>query len=127
MMFLDCPAYLDEGGAQRCGLPAEVMARVTMGSTGGPIESVKICCPSGHRFNAPIEFLAMPAAHHDKRQEALDAPVVTGGVAGAVPGRSLPAHLEQPGGPVPVPGVGGEQLAHACVVDLLPDQRPAHD
>ena len=26
MMFLDCPAYLDEDGTARCGLPAEVMA-----------------------------------------------------------------------------------------------------
>jgi len=66
MMFLDCPAYLDEDGAQRCGLPAEVTARVTMGSTSGPIESVKICCPSGHRFNGPIEFLTMPAGHGTK-------------------------------------------------------------
>jgi hypothetical protein len=24
MMFLDCPAYLNPGGAVRCGLPAEV-------------------------------------------------------------------------------------------------------
>ena len=24
MMFLDCPAYLDDEGAARCGLPAEV-------------------------------------------------------------------------------------------------------
>ena len=24
MMFLDCPAYLDQNGAARCGLPAEV-------------------------------------------------------------------------------------------------------
>jgi K+:H+ antiporter len=57
----------------------------------------------------------------------LDAPVVPGGVAGAVPGRPLAAHLQQPGGPVPVPGIGGEQFAHARVVHLLPDQRPAHD
>jgi hypothetical protein len=26
MMFLDCPAYLDQNGAARCGLPAEVMS-----------------------------------------------------------------------------------------------------
>ena len=39
MMYLDCPAYLDEDGAQRCGLPAEVTALVTMGSTSGPIEA----------------------------------------------------------------------------------------
>src|SRR5690348_17533070 len=57
----------------------------------------------------------------------LDAPVVAGGVAGAAPGRALPAHLQQPGGPVPVAGVRGEQLAHARVVHLLPDQRPAND
>ena len=66
MMLLDCPAYLDGDGTQRCGLPAEVTARVTMGSTSGPIESVKICCPSGHRFNGPIEFFTMPATHGAK-------------------------------------------------------------
>jgi len=61
MMFLDCPAYLDEDGTQRCGLPAEVNDRYAMSSSSGPTENVKICCPSGHRFNGPIEFLAMPA------------------------------------------------------------------
>jgi hypothetical protein len=61
MMFLDCPAYLDEDGTQRCGLPAEVSDRYPMGSTSGPTENVKICCPSGHRFNGPIEFLTWPA------------------------------------------------------------------
>ena len=38
MMFLDCPAYLDGGGALRCGLPAEVEDRATMRSTDGPVE-----------------------------------------------------------------------------------------
>jgi hypothetical protein len=61
MMFLDCPAYLDEEGAERCGLPAEVSARFTMSSTSGPIENVKIRCPSGHWFSGPIEFLTWPA------------------------------------------------------------------
>jgi hypothetical protein len=61
MMFLDCPAYLDEDGTRRCGLPAEVSDRFTAGSTSGPIENVKICCPSGHRFHGPIAFLTMPA------------------------------------------------------------------
>jgi hypothetical protein len=60
-MFLDCPAYLDEDGPQRCGLPAEVQARYTMRSTDGPLESAKIRCPSGHWFNGPIEFLTLPA------------------------------------------------------------------
>jgi hypothetical protein len=39
MMFLDCPAYLDQYGALRCGLPAEVSCRFTMHSTDGPVES----------------------------------------------------------------------------------------
>jgi hypothetical protein len=57
MMFLDCPAYLDDEGATRCGLPAEVRCTFTMNSTGGPLDSVMISCPSGHWFNAPLEFL----------------------------------------------------------------------
>jgi hypothetical protein len=61
MMFLDCPAYLDEDGAERCGLPAEVCDRLTTPSTSGPIEGVRIRCPSGPCFNAPIEFLTWHA------------------------------------------------------------------
>lgn len=57
MMFLDCPAYLDDEGAARCGLPAEVRCSYTMQSTDGPLDSVMIKCPSGHLFNGPIEFL----------------------------------------------------------------------
>jgi len=58
-IFLDCPAYLDEQGHVRCGLPAEVKRRFIMRSTGGPLESVMISCPAGHFFNAPIEFLRL--------------------------------------------------------------------
>jgi hypothetical protein len=72
MMFLDCPAYLDEDGAARCGLPAEVRDRFTMRSTSGPIDSVKICCPSGHWFNGPIESLTW---HADRGIEQAAAPV----------------------------------------------------
>lgn len=61
MMFLDCPAYLGHDSTARCGLPAEVNARFTMNSTSGPMESVKIRCPSGHWFNGPIEFLTWHA------------------------------------------------------------------
>ena len=57
MMFLDCPAYLDDEGAARCGLPAEVRCSYTMQSSGGPLDSVMIKCPSGHLFNGPLEFL----------------------------------------------------------------------
>jgi hypothetical protein len=35
LMFLNCPAYMDNNGAARCGLPAEVHCRYTMNSTDG--------------------------------------------------------------------------------------------
>jgi len=57
MMFLDCPAYLDQNGAVRCGLPAEVSCRFTMRSTEGPMESAMIRCPAGHYFCGAIESL----------------------------------------------------------------------
>ena len=56
-MFLDCPEYLDSRGAARCGLPAEVEYRYTVGSTDGPLESARIRCPRGHWFNGPVESL----------------------------------------------------------------------
>jgi hypothetical protein len=59
-MFLICPAYLDNDGARRCGLPAEVQARYAMDSTDGPLECAKISCPRGHHFNGPIECLTVP-------------------------------------------------------------------
>ena len=63
MMFLDCPAYLDQDSV-RCGLPAEVRCRFTMRSTDGPLESAMIWCPAGHYFNGPIEFLARDSTGH---------------------------------------------------------------
>jgi hypothetical protein len=57
MMFFDCPAYLDDEGDARCGLPAEVRCRYTMQSTDGPLESLMIRCPTGHLFNGPVESL----------------------------------------------------------------------
>jgi putative two-component system protein, hydrogenase maturation factor HypX/HoxX len=58
--FLDCPAYLGTDGAVRCGLPAEVEAHYSIGSTDGPVESARIRCPQGHWFNGPIESLTIP-------------------------------------------------------------------
>ena len=74
MMFLDCPAYLDQDGATRCGLPAEVSRRFITRSTGGPIESAMIRCPVGHWFSGPIGFLTWDST--DNR---------TPGTAAAVP------------------------------------------
>lgn len=87
MMFLDCPAYLDDEGAVRCGLPAEVKSRFMMRSSDGPVESIMIRCPSGHWFNAPIEFLTLKKENHGI------------GSAGRVPGAGcflgVPLHLTQ--------------------------------
>ena len=68
-MFLDCPAYLDNEGAVRCGLPAEVRNRFIMRSTDGPLESAMIRCPVGHVFNAPIEFLTWDKHQSEHAQE----------------------------------------------------------
>ena len=59
-MLVDCPAFLGSDGAVRCGLPAEVEARYTVGSTDGPVESARIRCPRGHWFNGAIESLSAP-------------------------------------------------------------------
>lgn len=56
-MFLNCPAYTDNGGATRCGLPAEVEYRYALNSSDGPLESAKIRCLAGHWFNGPIASL----------------------------------------------------------------------
>jgi hypothetical protein len=78
MMFLDCPAYLDEGGAARCGLPAEVRRRFTMGSTDGPLESAMIRCPAGHWFNGPVEFLTWQDGHQQDLGAAAGAATARG-------------------------------------------------
>jgi hypothetical protein len=68
MMFLDCPAYTDDQGTARCGLPAAVEDRYTVSSPQGPLESAKIRCPRGHWFNGPIEALTwqkLPTAAPD--------------------------------------------------------------
>jgi hypothetical protein len=66
MMFLDCPARLDHDSARRCGLPAEVRCRFTMGSTDGPLESAMIRCPAGHYYSGSIESLTRDSTgNHD--------------------------------------------------------------
>ena len=65
IMFLDCPAYVDEDRKERCGLPAAVGRWFVMDSTDGPLESAMIRSPVGHFFNGPVEFLT-----YDKRESA---------------------------------------------------------
>jgi hypothetical protein len=75
MMFLDCPGWLDQDGAARCGLPAEVRCRFTMHSTDGPVESATIRCPAGHYFCGPIESLTWDSTHtHDPGPAAATSP-----------------------------------------------------
>ncbi len=58
-MFLDCPEYMNDDPAVRCGLPAEVVYRYAVASTDGPLESAKILCPRHHWFNGPIASLSV--------------------------------------------------------------------
>ena len=60
LMFLDCPAYLDRAGGERCELAAEVRCRFIMRSTGGPLESA---IPSGAEL--PVAHLP---GHRSLRQ-----------------------------------------------------------
>ena len=72
MMFLDCPAYLDQESAVRCRLPAEVRCRFTMRSTDGPVESAMIRCPAGHYFCGAIESLTWNSMDkHDQGSAAM--------------------------------------------------------
>jgi len=60
--FLDCPAYTDRNGTVRCGLPAAVEDRYTLGSTDGTVTGVRIRCPAGHWFSGPVDALTIHAA-----------------------------------------------------------------
>jgi hypothetical protein len=62
VMFLDCPAWTDEDGAVRCGLPAAVEYWYVGPTSSGPLECAKIRCPRGHFFNGPVEFLTVTSA-----------------------------------------------------------------
>jgi hypothetical protein len=74
MEFLACPAYLNDDGSVRCGLPAEVTCRFTMRSSDGPLESVMIQCPARHHFNAPVEFLTFEGGSSPLRTGTSAAP-----------------------------------------------------
>jgi hypothetical protein len=88
MMFLDCPAYLDQDGAARCGLPAEVSSRFTMRSTDGPMESATIRCPAGHHFCGAIESLTWERENkHDPDRAAVTASAGRDSVQGSHDGR----------------------------------------
>ncbi len=65
MMFLDCPAYLDDEHTARCGLPAEVRCRFTMRSSDGPLEAAMTRCPAGHWFNGAIDSLTRSENKHE--------------------------------------------------------------
>jgi hypothetical protein len=69
MMFVDCPAYLDNSGSVRCGLPAEVEGRYTM-----RLESARIRCPRGHWFNGPVDSLTLPQQSRSRDEGQVSLP-----------------------------------------------------
>ena len=73
MMFVDCPAWMDQQGARGCGLPAEVRCRYIMRSTGGPLEAAMIRCPAGHWFNGPVESLTCQTSREPGQRRPADA------------------------------------------------------
>jgi len=58
--FVECPAYVDDDGTLRCGLPAEVLDRFSLWSTDGWLAAAVIACPVNHRFSAPLDALHVP-------------------------------------------------------------------
>jgi hypothetical protein len=136
MMFINCPAYLDQDRAVRCGLPAEVRCRFTMLSTDGPLESAMIRCPVGHHFSAPIEFLTRDStgsydpgtagpgsrAGRDSLQHGHDGP--HGRDASAL--RHYPAGPERPGSrPNTAPAYYLGHPAAVWITAMRPRRRPA--
>ena len=78
-MLVECPAFLGHG-AVRCGLPAEVEERYTLGSTDGPLPSARIRCPR------PL----VQRAHRSPERDGITADLVpiVGQRPGAQPDRS---------------------------------------
>src|SRR6266566_3764329 len=68
MMFLDCPAYLDQDGAARCGLPAEVSRRFTKGSTDEPLEGAVIRCAASSKPSASTSLTLKEPARRPPRR-----------------------------------------------------------
>ena len=116
MMFLDCPACLDQDGALRCGLPAEVRCRFTMRSTDGPVESAMIRCPAGPGDLVTPPASAVPRSHHVGLLWAAWAMITPGhGQSRTKASRSGPADLPRPGQkgvirPLPAHTSGGGTL-----------------
>ena len=57
------PEHLDLTTCPKCGAPAEVIDRVVMPSTDGPVEHVKVRCVTGEWFTVP----AMRVTDHGHR------------------------------------------------------------
>ena len=75
-MFLDCPAWLDNDGTVRCGLPAEVKRRYITRSTDGAPRKHHDQLPCRALVQRPIEYLTQRAATSTRRAlpEPLPAP-----------------------------------------------------
>ena len=66
MMFLDCPAWLDQDGAARCGPPAEVSSRFTMRSS-AEIPELRDAGPPHRAISGHLAACHRPARRrHDR-------------------------------------------------------------
>ncbi|MEZ5095694.1 MAG: hypothetical protein R2731_05995 [Nocardioides sp.] len=63
---------MDATGCPECGELAEVLWRVVLDSTDGPIEHAKVQCVQRHGFLLPVESLvrSAPARSHPRRSAA---------------------------------------------------------
>jgi hypothetical protein len=122
MMFLDCPAYLDQNGAVRCGLPAEVSCRFTMRSTEGPMESAMIRCPAGHYFCGAIESLTWDrGGRHDPGSAAVTSRAGRASVQGSHDGRDgVDGSAVRDTPAEPQPGFSRSNTAPATIWATLP-------
>lgn len=96
MMFLDCPAYLDDEHTVRCGLPAEVRRRFTMRSSDGPLEAAMIRCPAGHWFNGAIDSLTGSENKHEAGIAAAASAARHGSLPRTPEGRDSTAGVTRP-------------------------------
>jgi len=120
MMFLDCPAYLDQDGAARCGLPAEVSRWFTRGSTGGPLESAVIRCAASSKPPASASLTFKRPARRPPRRSR---PARARGTAGTTTVKDTAA---LPGGCAPGGTIEfqlyGPRATPICTATAVPDK-----
>ena len=59
-----------------CALPTEILDRMSIASTGGPLEHARLACLGGHRFFMPTHMLpvSLPPAGDQRVMQPADPP-----------------------------------------------------